>query len=131
MRQKMMDFMRGRYGIDSFSNFLMVAACVIIFINIFVRSNLVSLFGLAVFIYAYSRIFSRKISKRSAENTWYLNKTYGIRCFFLKKRDRAKIRRTHHIYSCPECGQKMKVPRGRGKIEITCPKCRYEFVKRS
>ena len=34
MRQKMMDFMRGRYGIDSFSNFLMVAACVIIFINI-------------------------------------------------------------------------------------------------
>lgn len=131
MRQKMMDFMRGRYGIDSFSNFLMIAACVIVFLNIFFRSNLVTLFALAVFIYAYSRIFSRNITKRSAENTWYLNKTYGIRRFFLRKKDRAKIRRTHHIYSCPKCGQKMKVPRGRGKIEVTCPKCRYEFVKRS
>ncbi len=131
MRQKMMAFMRGRYGLDRFSNFLVIAACVIIFINIFFKSNLVSLFALAVFVYAYSRIFSRNISKRSAENSWYLNKTYGIRRFFLREKDRAKIRRTHHIYRCPKCGQKMKVPKGRGRIEVTCPKCRYEFVKRS
>lgn len=131
MREKMMNFMRGRYGFDRFTNFLMGFACVIIFINIFIRSNVVNLLGLAVFIYAYYRIFSKNISKRSAENTWYLNKTYGIRRFFLKGKDQARIRRTHHIYKCPKCGQKMKVPRGRGKIEVTCPKCRYEFVKRS
>lgn len=131
MRQRMMSFMQGRYGIDKFSNFLMGAACVIIFTNLFMRNGLLSLIGLVVFIYAYYRMFSRNISKRSSENTWFLNKTYGIRRYFLKQRDRAQIRKTHHIYRCPKCGQNVKVPRGRGKIEITCPKCRNEFVKRS
>lgn len=131
MRQRMMSFMQGRYGIDKFSNFLMGAACVIIFMNLFMRNGLLSLIGLVVFIYAYYRMFSRNISKRSSENTWFLNKTYGIRRYFLKQRDRAQIRKTHHIYRCPKCGQNVKVPRGRGKIEITCPKCRNEFVKRS
>lgn len=131
MRQRMMSFMQGRYGIDKFSNFLMGAACVIIFMNLFMRNGLLSLIGLVVFIYAYYRMFSRNISKRSSENIWFLNKTYGIRRYFLKQRDRAQIRKTHHIYRCPKCGQNVKVPRGRGKIEITCPKCRNEFVKRS
>lgn len=131
MRQRMMSFMRGRYGIDKFSNFLMGAACVVIFLNLFMRNGLLSLIGLVVFIYAYYRMFSRNISKRSSENTWFLNKTYGIRRYFLKQRDMAQIRKTHHIYRCPKCGQNVKVPRGRGKIEITCPKCRNEFVKRS
>ena len=116
MRQRMMSFMRGRYGIDKFSNFLMGAACVIIFMNLFMRNGLLSLIGLVVFIYAYYRMFSRNISKRSSENTWFLNKTYGIRRYFLKQRDRAQIRKTHHIYRCPKCGQNVKVPRGRGYI---------------
>lgn len=131
MRQRMMNFMRGRYGLDKFSNFLMWTACIIILLNMFIKSSFISLLGLAVFIYAYVRIFSRNIYKRSSENTWYLNKTYRIRRYFLKKKDRARIRRTHHIYRCPKCHQNVRVPRGRGRIAITCPKCRHEFIRRS
>lgn len=129
MRQRVMNFMRGRYGIDRFSNFLMGLACITLLINVFVRNYFLNLLGLVVFIYAYARIFSRKYEKRNAENTWYLNRTYKIRTWFLKKRDRMKIRKTHHIYSCPSCRQKVKIPKGRGKIVIICPKCGNEFTR--
>lgn len=127
MRQKAVNFMRGRYGIDRFSNFLMGLACVVIITNIFVRSHILTMLGWAVLIYAYVRIFSKKYDKRGAENTWYLNRTYGIRMWFLKKRDRMKMRKTHHIYCCPSCHQRVKIPKGRGRIAIICPKCGNEF----
>ncbi len=131
MRQKFMNFMRGRYGIDKFSNTLVWIAFIIMLINLFVGNSIVYWLSMAILIYAYYRMFSRNIYKRSRENEWYLNKTYKLRMRFLKEKDRAKLRKTHHIYKCPECGQKVKVPRGRGKIEVTCPKCSMKFVKRS
>lgn len=131
MRQKFMNFMRGRYGIDKFSNTLVWIAFIIMLINLFVGNSIVYWLSMAILIYAYYRMFSRNIYKRSRENEWYLNKTYKLRMRVLKEKDRAKLRKTHHIYKCPECGQKVKVPRGRGKIEVTCPKCSMKFVKRS
>lgn len=131
MRQRMVNMMHGRYGIDSLSNFLMIFACVLVFANIFIRNNIVNTLGLAMLIYAYYRVFSKNISRRSAENSWFLGKTYRVRRYFYKKRDIVRLRRTHHIYRCPKCRQRVKVPRGKGKIAITCPKCRNEFVRRS
>lgn len=127
MRQKAVNFMRGRYGVDRFSNFLMGLACVFIILNIFVRSHILTVLGLAVLICVYVRMFSKKYAKRSAENTWYLNRTYGVRMWLLKVRDRMKVRKTHHIYCCPSCHQRVKIPKGRGRIAITCPKCGNEF----
>ncbi len=131
MRQKLVQFMWGRYGLDALSNFLMWTACILLFVNLIVHNTIINLFALALFIYAYGRVFSRNIVRRSDENTWFLNKTYGIRMRARKCREHMRIRRTHHIYKCPECRQKIKVPRGKGKIEITCPKCRRSFIKRS
>lgn len=131
MRRKILNFMRGRYGVDKLSNTLIWIAFALMILNLLVRKDIFYFLGMFCLIYAYFRMFSRNISKRSRENEWYLNKTYGIRMGFLKERDRAKIRKTHHIYKCPECGQKVKVPRGRGKIEVTCPKCNMKFIKRS
>ncbi len=131
MRQKFLNFMRGRYGVDKLSNTLVWIAFALMILNLIVGIDLFYILGIICLVYAYFRMFSKNISKRSRENEWYLNKTYGIRMRFLKSKDRAKLRKTHHIYKCPECGQKVKVPRGRGKIEVTCPKCSMKFVKRS
>ena len=131
MRQKIMNFMRGRYGIDQFSNFLMGLGCALVFITIFIKSSLLYFLGMASFIYSYVRILSRDYQKRYRQNQKFLEKTAGIRVFFRKEKSKMGIRKTHRIFRCPECGQNVKVPKGKGKIAVTCPKCRCEFIKRS
>ena len=87
--------------------------------------------GLALIIYTYYRVLSRDYAKRSAENQKYLAKTQKIRMRFQKEKGMMEQRKTHHIYKCPGCGQKIRIPRGKGKIEIECPKCHVKFIKRS
>ena len=65
------------------------------------------------------------------QNQKYLQMTSKFRLRFNKEKNLMKQRKTHHIYSCPGCGQKVRIPRGKGKIEIECPKCHTKFVKRS
>lgn len=131
MREKIYRFMQGRYGMDGLSNFLVGAALVLAVVDAFVRTNILNLLAWVLLIFAYSRIFSRNHSRCVAQNVWFYNHTKGIRSFFQKEKSRMKIQKTHHIYTCKKCGQKIKIPRGKGKIVVTCPKCRNEFVKRS
>ena len=76
--------------------------------------------GLAAIIYTYFRMLSRNIQKRYAENQKYLSMTAKIRQWFRKEKNMMEQRKTHHIYTCPSCGQKIRIPRGKGKIEIDC-----------
>ena len=137
MRDKFNKFMQGRYGVDNLSRFTMGAALVLIiltmFVNIVNRSvgSVLDFLGIAAIVYAYFRIFSRDIQKRYEENQKYLAMTSKFRLRFNKEKNLMKQRKTHHIYSCPGCGQKVRIPRGKGKIEIECPKCHTKFVKRS
>lgn len=135
MRDKFNKFMQGRYGVDDLSRFTMGVALVLIilamFANIFSRTvgSTLDILGVAAIVYAYIRIFSRNIQQRYAENQKFLQMTSKFRFRFNKEKDLMKQRKTHHIYSCPGCGQKIRIPKGKGKIEIECPKCHTKFVK--
>ena len=137
MRDKFNKFMKGRYGVDELSRFTMGVALALIiltmFVNIVNRSvgSVLDFLGIAAIVYAYFRIFSRNIQQRYAENQKYLQMTSKLRLRFNKEKNLMKQRKTHHIYACPGCGQKIRIPRGKGKIEIECPKCHTKFVKRS
>ena len=137
MRDKFNKFMQGRYGVDDLSRFTMGVALVLIilamFANIFSRTvgSTLDILGVAAIVYAYIRIFSRNIQQRYAENQKFLQMTSKLRFRFNKEKNLMKQRKTHHIYSCPGCGQKIRIPKGKGKIEIECPKCHTKFVKRS
>ena len=135
MKEKLIRFMQGRYGVDSFSKFLMIAGVIVVLLSSFMERRQVGTafytLGLAVVIYAYYRVFSRNVSKRYAENQVFLSKTAKARAFFARQRDLMRQRKTHHIYSCPNCKQKIRIPRGKGKIEVCCPKCKTTFIKKS
>ena len=75
--------------------------------------------------------FSRNIYKRASENQVFLNKTANIRSKINSQKFIMKQRKTHRIYKCPTCNQKVRVPKGKGKISIHCPKCDTYFIKRS
>ncbi|MBS6944385.1 MAG: hypothetical protein KH182_03225 [Ruminococcus sp.] len=137
MRDKFNKFMQGRYGVDDFSRFIMGVALTLIILTMVVTmfnrnvGSILDFLGIAAIVYVYFRIFSRNIQQRYAENQKYLQMTSKFRLRFNKEKNLMKQRKTHHIYSCPGCGQKIRIPRGKGKIEIECPKCHTKFVKRS
>ena len=131
MRRRLEQFMQGRYGTDEFSRFIMTVTLVLLVLNMITRLPILYLVALILLVYCYFRMFSRNISKRSSENSAYLQKTEKIRSSFAKMKRRIVQSKDYHIYKCPSCGQKIRVPRGKGKICITCPKCRKEFEKRS
>lgn len=116
---------------DQFGRFLSGLTVVLLVVSLFSRYQIWYLLALIVLIYSYFRMFSRNIAKRYAENQKYLAYTAKVRQLFFKKKNELQQRKTHHIYKCPQCKQKIRVPRGRGKIEIRCPKCNTRFVKNS
>lgn len=134
MREKLMRFMQGRYGTygpDSLNKFLLRGSLVIMLISLFTRWNILYGLVLAALAYSYFRTFSRNYTRRYAENQMFLKQTEGIRRFFATQKNVMRQRKTHHIYKCPNCKQKIRVPRGKGKIAIRCPQCSTEFVKKS
>lgn len=130
-REKLMRFMQGRYGMDELGRFLSYVLMAVILLNIFFRSQLLNWMVFAALIFMYYRVMSRNYSARYAENQKFLNLKYR----FLSKKNqgfaRAGADKTGRIFKCPTCGQKVRVPKGKGKISIHCPKCNTDFIKRS
>lgn len=134
-KQKVMHFMQGRYGVDQLSNFLIGAAVFIALLGMFVRIPVLNILCWLLIIIGYVRIFSKNTSKRYAENQKFLNKTFGIRNAFARLKYRMKYGKQspdpYYIYQCRKCGQKIRIPKGKGKIMVTCPKCKHQFKKYS
>lgn len=131
MKQKLQQFMLGRYGVDSFSKFLMGVALFLCILEIFLDSAILNLGFSLIVIYVYFRMFSRNYNKRYQENLKYLQIKNKVVAKFNSEKSLMKQRKTHHIYKCPTCSQKIRIPRGKGRICITCPKCKTEFTKTS
>lgn len=129
---KFRDWMRrfgsGRYGTDQYNRFLMLITLILMVVAIFVRSWVLEGIILALLIYGMYRTLSRNTVQRAEENRKYLEIMGRIRGFFTGGMRQARDR-DHLYFRCPNCGQKVRVPRNHGHIEITCPKCRTRFVK--
>ena len=115
--------MTGRYGTDKLNVWILGGGLVLCIISIFVPFPAVDLAlttaAYALMISAIFRTFSRNTYKRYRENRR-----------FLMMLDRIKDRE-HRYYDCPRCRQQIRVPRGKGKIAITCPKCKEKFIKKT
>lgn len=131
MKERFMRFMYGRYGVDTLGKYSLGAGLATMVLSIVFDSYTLSLLSWFFIILTYFRMFSRNLYKRSSENQTFLNKTYKLRTWFGKQKNMMAQRKTHHIYRCPGCKQKIRVPRGKGRIEIRCPKCHTTFIKNS
>lgn len=131
MRQRLQRFMAGRYGADQLNKMLFGISMVFLLISIFSRLTIFYAIAIAVLAYAYFRMFSRNIGKRYEENQRFLNWRYGLAVKKDKWKKRQEQKKIYRFYRCPGCRQTVRVPKGKGKICITCPKCRMEFVKKS
>jgi hypothetical protein len=125
--------MYGRYGGDNLSRALLVLSFILIIIAGFLPRSLSSLviIGYIPTVLCVFRILSRNIFKRKQENYKYLKVENSVVIWFRKKLNRAKDSKTHKYFTCPDCKQKLRVPRGQGKISVTCPKCKKSFKAKS
>lgn len=123
MRNWLRRFMEGRYGTDKLNTAILgvgVAACLLsMFIKLPLLDLLLTLLSYALMIWAIFRCLSRNTYKRYQENRKYLN-------FLNRCKDRE-----HRYFSCPRCRQSVRVPRHKGKISITCPKCKEKFIRKT
>lgn len=90
-------------------------------------SRFLYMFSLVMLVYSYYRAFSRNIQARYREAMAYERILSKIKTL----PQRAKEARTYKIFKCPGCKQKIRIPRHKGNIEITCPKCKNSFRGRS
>lgn len=121
------NFMQGRYGTDDFSKFLLVAAFILYVLSLIIRNGPVYWAAAAVLAWSWYRMLSRDFEKRAAENKRYLAFCAGVRKFLKKQKEHFDGRKDYRYFKCPGCGQEVRVPKGKGHIRITCPKCRTQF----
>lgn len=135
LREMLAKFMYGRYGTDRLNMFLLIVLIVCAGLNLFVRNGYFSIvmssWETLLIVLIYYRMFSRNIQKRYAENQKYLSLENKVKRFFGRTNYIQEQRKDFHIYTCPQCRQKIRIPKGKGKISVRCPKCGAEFVKKS
>lgn len=132
LRYAMYRFMQGRYGNDALGLALLALSFIISILgSLFTtQRNLVLLVSYLPLLFAFYRILSRKISARRKENKIFLNLVKP----FKKESKRLYLnlsQKQHRHYSCPKCGQLVRVPSKRGRIEISCPHCKTTFIKKT
>jgi hypothetical protein len=124
-------FMMGRYGIDQLSTAMLIIS--ILFTLVGELSSL-SILGLISYIplgICIYRVFSKDVSKRQMENYKFSMLMSPVYSWLKKKQNHALNAKTHRYFKCPNCKSDLRVPKGKGKIIITCPKCKTEFREKT
>jgi len=131
-------FMAGRYGVDQLARFISCASLISVTLSILTRGvgrgGLSSMFFylcMALLGLSYYRMLSRNYSRRRRENEFYLDKKHRLTSRLKLHRECFRQRRDYAFYRCPGCRQLVRVPRGKGKLRITCRRCGYSFEKKT
>lgn len=127
----MQNFMAGRNGFDSLSVALLLLFAIMSFVSRFIRLPILIVFSLIFLGLAIWRIFSKNLAKRRDENCRFRNITGDIRDSIANRRYRRQQNKQYKFFTCPECKSRLRVPSGKGKISVTCPRCGLKFSGKS
>lgn len=123
--------MIGRYGQDELGKFILSLTLILLVINLFVKTSALSAVALMLIFYSYYRIFSRDTSARYAENKKFLDTIEPLRRKFFTSKNKYENRKVYKYIKCPSCKLEMKVPKGKGRIKVTCKSCGNKFIIKS
>ena len=126
----MQRLMYGRYGGDQLSVFLIALYLLLYLLSSLLHSSILSLLSTLVAAWCIYRMFSRRIDRRRAENAKFMT-VAGPAIRWFKLRRTIHRDKEHRYFKCPNCGQMLSVPKGKGKIRVTCPKCHAKMETRS
>ncbi|MEG2120080.1 MAG: hypothetical protein RRY53_06960 [Pseudoflavonifractor sp.] len=122
--------MYGRYGVDPLSLGLMVLYFVLYLLSGILRWGWLSWLALLPVVFALLRMFSRNVPKRRAENAKFMA-LVGPAVRWFKMRRTIHRDKEHAYFKCPNCGQYLRVPKGKGKLTVTCRNCGVSFEEKT
>ena len=124
LKWKLYRFMQGRNGRDELAKVVLYASLVIYLAGAFLRWDVLCLVGYLLFFYYMFRVLSKNLYARREENRRFVTSMETMRIKFEQRKD-------YKIFKCKGCGRNIRVPRGKGKIEVTCPMCGKKTIHRT
>ncbi len=131
IRNWLRNFMIGRYGPDQLNMAMLIVSLVFYLLGGITRIGWLNLIGLFILIMTFIRMLSRNIAKRRAENDRFLRFWWPLRQKIKFQISKFRENKSYKFFKCPACHNVLRVPRGKGKIKITCPKCGERFSGKS
>lgn len=131
LKSKLQVWMQGRYGTDKLTVFLNSAALLLILLSSFIPLRFLYILSLAALVWSCIRCYSRNIAARRKELDAYMHLSSPIRNRIALWCRKFKDRKAYRYFSCKQCKTLIRVPVGRGKIKIVCPKCGTTAVKKT
>lgn len=130
LRQRLQVIMKGRNGLDELNQGLFILTILLTTLSLFYFPQLMNLLATCVLCILIYRYFSRDLYSRREENRVFHRKILSVN---KKMKEEKKIHKDkdHLYFNCPNCRQRLRVPKGKGKINVTCSYCSEVFIKKS
>ena len=131
MLNRLRALLAGRNGFDQTAIALLISAAILNLIARILMWYPLILISIILMALAMIRIFSKNIAKRREENYKFMHITGDLREEIKAWRNRRSQASSYRFFKCPDCKSKLRVLRGKGKIQITCPRCGLRFIRKS
>lgn len=128
---KLMFYMKGRYGYDELSKALILSGLVLSIFSSFTGGAILNMLALALIAFGGLRVLSKEKGNRRKELQQYIKWKQTVLTSYRTYRNRWIQRKAFKITKCPSCKQKIRIPRGRKKVRVTCPSCQNKFIKKT
>jgi uncharacterized C2H2 Zn-finger protein len=131
IRNFLRNFMIGRYGPDHLNVAMIIVSLTLTLLYWILKLALIMYISYAILALSIFRMLSRNIIRRRAENDRFIRYWWPIKTRASRAYANIKHGKTHRFLKCPSCGNTLRVPKGKGKLQITCPKCGERFTKKT
>ena len=128
--QQIQKILVGRYArIDQLNRTLLMISFILLVLNLMIPTSVAFFIAVILWLLTCYRFLSKRIYLRLNENTRYVAKVHQVKAYINLKKEQVKNRQTYRYFRCPACKQQLRAPKNRGKIKVTCSKCKNQFYK--